>query len=137
MEQNYPKALPTFKDRALLHAQGVWPERYIVHEHRRASERRVYKLIPVKHAHLPRPTPVWVTFIRTEHKYWHDVIVRRGQRTAHINVSPIRLAYHATDKPELQEYYHARHIYEGWHHEDPEAEIQYICNPPQRLKKSA
>ena len=136
METLIPKALPSFKELALLHANGIWPERYTVREHTRSSDRRVFKLIPIKYIHNSRPTPVWVTFIRDEEKNWTDVIVRRKKRSAIIDVRPFKLSYKSTDSQVLLNYYHARHVFEGWHHDDPDAEIRHICNPPQRHQQS-
>lgn len=135
MEQNIPKTLPTFKDRALLHARGIWPEQYSVSEFSRTHNKRTYKLIPLKYVHRRHPKPVWVTFLKDDTREWTDVVVRRGKRTATINVRPIKVQYRSDDPMTTLNYYHARFVYEGWHHSDPEAEIQYICNPPPRLLK--
>ena len=137
MDVPIPKVLPSFKERALLHAQGVWNERYAVREHSKTPDKRVYKLIPLKYIHNTRPKPVWVTFVRDDEKQWSDVIVRRGERSAIINVRPFSLSYKSTDPHIRLNYYHARHVFEGWHHDDPDAEIQYICNPPQHHLMSA
>ncbi len=137
MENDKPKGLPSFKERALLHARAIWPELYFVEEAFQTKKKRTYKLIPHKYVHLHNPTPVWVTFFKDDKNEWADVVVRRGVRTVTIDVRPLKLKYKSEDPYTVLNYYNARFIYEGWHHDDPEAEISYICNPPQRQQASA
>ena len=123
---------PKLPQRAMLHAKAIYNEHFVIVKDRTIPNRRTFYLSPVFH---DTDDFVRVTFIRPtaandrSKGVWADAIVSWKNKHYHIDTRPLTLVHPVTGKSHELSYYEARHVYEGWHHELPEADIFYICNP--------